>query len=68
LGYPNQGFSNRDGFRQRLVRLPIQRTNRRRLEPADEVVMFAETFSTAKIRRSVGLQTPDEIDATLLEQ
>src|SRR5207248_7250133 len=62
-------LSNREGLRQRLVRLPIQRTNRRRLAPADQVILRAQPLATAEVRRAVGLVQPaDEVDAALLQE
>ena len=54
---------------QRLVRLPVQRPDRRRLGPADDVVVRAQPPPAAEVGPAVGrVQPADQVDAPLLEQ
>ena len=61
-------FSNRDRIRKRVVRFPINRSNRPRLAPADHVIIFTQAFSTSKVRFAVGFVQPtDQFEATLFK-
>ncbi len=46
-------FSDHQGLGKRLVGLPVDRTGLRRFEPGDNVIPFAQSLSTAKIRFAV---------------
>ena len=64
----NERFSNRDVLRQRLVRLPIQRANGRRLQPADDVVVRTQALPTSEVGRSIGfVQAPHIFDPALFK-
>ena len=62
-------FANRHVFWQRFVGWPIDRANRRRLMPADDVIVVTQAFSAAKVRFPVGfVESTDQVDAALLKQ
>src|SRR4029079_19619335 len=65
----NPRLSNRDVLRQGFVRLPVQRTNERRLEPANDVIILPQALPTSEVGYSIGcVQTTTQYDAPLLEQ
>ena len=65
----NASFANRQVLRKRVVRSPIDRANRRRLVPVDDVIVVAQAFSAAKVCFPVGfVESTDQVDAALLEQ
>ena len=66
---PDSRLPDRDRVRQRPVRLPVQRADRRRLGPVDDVVLTAQPTPAAEVCPPVGLVQPaDETDTPLLEQ
>ena len=62
-------FANRHVLRQRVVGSPIHRANRRRLMPADDVIVVAQARSAAKVGFPVGfVESTHQVDAALLKQ
>jgi hypothetical protein len=65
----NASLSNREILRKRFVRFSINRSNQVRLAPADNVIIFPQTFSFSKVRFAAGfVQSTDRVDATLFER
>ena len=68
LGDPDPRLPNGDELGQRMVRFPVQRPDRRRLAPLDDVVLSAEPLATAKVGLPVRfVEAADESQAALLE-
>ncbi len=64
----NVSLSNHEEVRKRSIGFPIHRSNRGRFLPANDVIVFAQPFSFAKIRFTVGfVEAADEFEATLLK-
>jgi hypothetical protein len=60
---------NRDEVGQRVVRIPVQRPDRRRLGPANEVIVGTQPLPAAEVRPTVErVQAADQLDAALTQK
>src|SRR6516162_11369811 len=68
LQHPDPRLPNGDELGQRVVLLPVERPDRRRLAPLDDMVLLTEPLATTKVSLAVGfVQAAYEFQATLFE-